>query len=499
MKFGVKQLDGGASRFSAAAFDLDLIVNRALDVTARYLTEFFQETVQLYQVVTGAREALGNDCDLLFSPQVEGAWNDTIDAFRNFTSKGISNETLNTIQDVFGTLTEVAVKIEEYSDGVDLLGWQSAIFLALYSLVPTALVVPALFAHYRVYVPGLKRAVDWVIFPLFCVLTGIAVFGAAGMALGAGLTGDFCLPSGRESTPEDTVRNIVVREGFPPGHPLFRTVEFYIEQCEQDVNYTPLVTLLLLLGVVDTAQKALVTFLYLRGPSVQGFGIDTVPPLVCGIDATPLEVLSQYTTVFIGALENIIIDLLDVTQCSIVVPRYLVLAHDGTCAYSQDALAWIFSFALTISVCGVVMITLRSAHSFSVPEELRELSPSDALTTNLATGADGPDGTFTEFPEYDGMEPPVDWKKPFTLYSAHAHQDVRASLPTEDEGDKGELDEGWQALSEDEKDYWQRWSDWDQKRWERDCAVYNARLGGGIDGGSEHDDENFDMSSTTFS
>lgn len=51
-------------------------------------------------------------------------------------------------------------------------------------------------------------------------------------------------------------------------------------------------------------------------------------------------------------------------------------------------------------------------------------------------GAIGPDGQYEEFPEYDGSEPPVEWKKPFTQYCIRTKKSVKAHMDPGDRKDK---------------------------------------------------------------
>jgi len=51
-------------------------------------------------------------------------------------------------------------------------------------------------------------------------------------------------------------------------------------------------------------------------------------------------------------------------------------------------------------------------------------------------GAAGPDGVYVEFPEYDGSEPPTDWKKPFTQYCNRTKKSVKAQMDPADRKNK---------------------------------------------------------------
>lgn len=51
-------------------------------------------------------------------------------------------------------------------------------------------------------------------------------------------------------------------------------------------------------------------------------------------------------------------------------------------------------------------------------------------------GAIGPEGDFLPFPEYDGSEEPVEWKKPFTHFCIHTRKEVKQSLDSTARKDK---------------------------------------------------------------
>jgi hypothetical protein len=54
-------------------------------------------------------------------------------------------------------------------------------------------------------------------------------------------------------------------------------------------------------------------------------------------------------------------------------------------------------------------------------------------------GAIGPDGTFVDFPEYDGSEEPRECKKAFTLFCTSTRKQVKRSLPHEHRKDRVSL------------------------------------------------------------
>lgn len=86
-------------------------------------------------------------------------------------------------------------------------------------------------------------------------------------------------------------------------------------------------------------------------------------------------------------------------------------------------------------------------------------------------------GIFVEFPKYDGTEPPIEWKKPFTQFCIKMRKEVKQSLPPEDRKDKavlnGMLKDRWTELSEDDKAVWREWTEWDKQRYSRDVQVFD--------------------------
>jgi len=108
-------------------------------------------------------------------------------------------------------------------------------------------------------------------------------------------------------------------------------------------------------------------------------------------------------------------------------------------------------------------------------------------------GAIGGNGSFVEFPEYDGNEAPADWKKPFTQFCLQTRREVKASLEPDQRKDKkkinGLLKERWLDMSEEEKDCFRRWTEWDKKRFAHEQAIFEQRRSELLQGGDFMDEE----------
>ena len=120
------------------------------------------------------------------------------------------------------------------------------------------------------------------------------------------------------------------------------------------------------------------------------------------------------------------------------------------------------------------------------PESDPEESPEDS------NGAIGPDGTFVEFPEYDGSEQPKEPKKAFTHFCINTRKEVKQSLNPSERKDKekvhGILKARWLEVSDEEKHTWRAWGVWDKKRYERDLAIFEAAQSNGANGYADADD-----------
>lgn len=103
-------------------------------------------------------------------------------------------------------------------------------------------------------------------------------------------------------------------------------------------------------------------------------------------------------------------------------------------------------------------------------------------------GAQGPDGAFLEFPEYDGEEEPQPNKKAFTLFCSSVRKQVKGALPPEKRRNKEVvhriLRERWGRLSDAEQLYWIQMEEWGEKRFARDMAIFESKRLGGKKGSS---------------
>jgi hypothetical protein len=66
--------------------------------------------------------------------------------------------------------------------------------------------------------------------------------------------------------------------------------------------------------------------------------------------------------------------------------------------------------------------------------EVEEEEPEPEI--DESKGAIGPEGDFVDFPEYNGTEPPKEYKKAFTHFCMKTRKEVKASLGPSESGNK---------------------------------------------------------------
>ncbi|KAL7579857.1 hypothetical protein ACA910_004869 [Epithemia clementina (nom. ined.)] len=130
--------------------------------------------------------------------------------------------------------------------------------------------------------------------------------------------------------------------------------------------------------------------------------------------------------------------------------------------------------------------------SQSVVKEEENVAQDESKEGNTSIpGAIGGEGEFVPFPAYDGNEAPIEWKKPFTQFCNHSRREIKASLDPADRKDKkkvnGILKQRWEEMSAEEKLIFRRWSEWDQKRYAHEEAIFSQKTAEAL--GDDLDDD----------
>lgn len=143
---------------------------------------------------------------------------------------------LNDFEESLLSVYDASNSVEKNSDDTDFIGWKSMILLLPYTIVTALLMSATAMAFFDVSMPGLSRLINWVLLPLFILMTVGACLLASFTAVGAGMNSDFCLPGGDETaSPDENVVAIMLAEGYVEDEFELRMVKFFVEQCV-DIN-----------------------------------------------------------------------------------------------------------------------------------------------------------------------------------------------------------------------------------------------------------------------
>lgn len=101
----------------------------------------------------------------------------------------------------------------------------------------------------------------------------------------------------------------------------------------------------------------------------------------CGRSFSGVLTLIQETNLNLRVLEEQASLAMDLFQCKNVNNLYVNTVHEAGCTYSVNAIAWMLACAVIISICGLIMIMLRSSY---YPEQYLVMS-SEWITKPAST------------------------------------------------------------------------------------------------------------------
>ena len=94
----------------------------------------------------------------------------------------------------------------------------------------------------------------------------------------------------------------------------------------------------------------------------------------CGTDGfAPFLILAKSMNKNLELLKETVDEALSLVNCEDINRMYVNAVHDAGCTKSPNALAWVYGSLLVISVCGMIMITLRASYLPSVYVETQEI------------------------------------------------------------------------------------------------------------------------------
>ena len=234
--------------------------------------------------------------------------------------------------------------------------------------LPSLLAVGVVVVMLDLDVKPFQKSLTYFFMPLF-MLTIIACYVICCLVLPlSAASADACSGGGNvHGGPDDTTLTIYRNLRGDVTDIEFQLVGYYTQQCNPE--YDPFGFLSTHLNDLDTAMDSISTAII----TVEGNQDSLIAQ--CGGDFTDFSKLMIDMSNQLKLLKEQVDRSLDLVKCENINKLYVDIFHKAGCSYSVDAMAWIFTSSLVISVCGLIMIMLRSSY---YPAE--QMGPSSATT-----------------------------------------------------------------------------------------------------------------------
>jgi hypothetical protein len=281
----------------------------------------------------------------------------------DFIKKGL--EALNEGVEVTRSMT---VSFSSTIESIDLWGWQMKLLISGLFTLPSLLAVGVVVVMLDLDVKPFQKSLTYFFMPLF-MLTIIACYVICCLVLPlSAASADACSGGGNvHGGPDDTTLTIYRNLRGDVTDIEFQLVGYYTQQCNPE--YDPFGFLSTHLNDLDTAMDSINTAII----TVEGNQDSLIAQ--CGGDFTDFSKLMIDMSNQLKLLKEQVDRSLDLVKCENINKLYVDIFHKAGCSYSVDAMAWIFTSSLVISVCGLIMIMLRPSY---YPAE--QMGPSSATT-----------------------------------------------------------------------------------------------------------------------
>lgn len=145
-----------------------------------------------------------------------------------------SRDNVTELEESIERVQKGAQDTSNVTENIDVNDWESLIILIPFIIIPALLMAACTMAFFDVTFPYLDCTVNWVLIPIFILMTTGAVVVCAGMTIAAGANADWCLPSGEDSSPDDTILQILEIEGYTRESKILQIIKYYIDQCTSE-------------------------------------------------------------------------------------------------------------------------------------------------------------------------------------------------------------------------------------------------------------------------
>jgi hypothetical protein len=281
----------------------------------------------------------------------------------DFIEKGL--EALNEGVEVTRSMTD---SFSSTIESIDLWEWQMKLLISGLFTLPSLLAAGVVVVMLGLDVKPFQKSLTYFFMPLF-MLTIIACYVICCLVLPlSAASADACSGGGNvHGGPDDTTLTIYRNLMGNDTDIEFQLLGYYTQQCNP--KYDPFGFLSTYLNDLDTAMDSTNTAII----TVEGNRDSLIAQ--CDSDFSDFSRLMKDMSNQLKLLKQQADLSLDLVKCENINKLYVNTFHKAGCTYSVDAMAWIFTSSLVISVCGLIMVMLRSSY---YPAE--QMGPSSATT-----------------------------------------------------------------------------------------------------------------------
>lgn len=214
------------------------------------------------------------------------------------------------------------------------------------------------------------------------------------------LTEDFCSGGASPGSPAGTILEILRNHEYSQNDITYSTLEYYTKGC---VSGYPFMFLNTYFDELENAKESIQTLDTNFSQLKLTIGTELLANLCTGQDFTQIESMLVSARANLDILTGATKLAMKLTECKRINQIYTILAHEALCKDSVSALAWTFSSLLIISVCGFIMITLRtvlvSGNKSVDSDELstKERQPLQNQDDDMANGSDEEDLCYEHY------------------------------------------------------------------------------------------------------
>ena len=143
------------------------------------------------------------------------------------------------LDDVLAQYDAIASPVNSTLNSVFLDTWKGVLPIVAVDVIVGLLMLATVLAMCNIERRWFRLGTNYVLCPIMVLICIICWLVAGLMVMGAGFMGDFCLPGGRDSSPDETILALVNASGYgstPGEFDAYTVTEYYVQQCANASN-----------------------------------------------------------------------------------------------------------------------------------------------------------------------------------------------------------------------------------------------------------------------